>query len=1077
MFENPNYLWILFALPVAWAICIWAVNQAYRVASIVSTSAAIIIIALLLARPTWNSGIGVEHPVYLWLLALLPLLWFFSFKSLAGLGKVRRLLALTLRSLVFTAMVMALANAQFRRTSEQLTVIYLLDQSESIPEAKREMMLRYVVDEVAAHRQSKYSDQAGVIVFGRDALIEIPPFDDDIPSVGSIEARLGSTDATNLESALKLAQASFPEGSMRRIVIVTDGNENIGNARDVAPQLAANGIGIDAVSVKLSNRAEGAIEKVAIPSQIREGQPFDIQVVVANYADQLGDGGDIEGKVRLVRKVGNKRQLITEADVVVPPGKKILTVPYEINEPGAYTYEATFVPNDPNDDLMAQNNRASAFTHVRGEGRVLLIEDSDTPGEFDYLVGRLQANKIEVDVMPSNQLFTSLAELQAYDSVILANVPRSSGQDEKTVTSFSDEQIAMLVRNTEQFGAGLVMLGGPNAFGAGGWSNTELEKAMPVDFQIKNAKVQAVGALVLMMHASEMAKGNYWQKIVGVEAIKALGPMDYCGLVQFGIGGDSWLWGGNKGLLRVQGNRKMMLGKLNAMTPGDMPDFEPAMKMALRGFNRVNASVNHMIIISDGDPSPPRQTTMNQFINFRNGAGVKISTVAVGTHGPAGSTPLQNIARATGGKYYVVKDPRVLPKIYQREARKVARPLVYERDVIQPLKDFPHEILSGIDNVPPIKGFVLTTRKENPLVQVGLYSQQPDATNGTILAAWEYKAGRAAVLTTDTGKRWANNWTEWDGYDKLFTQLVNWSMRPIDSDSKFTVDTNIKDGKVRVVVTALNKEDEFLNFLSMSGAAVGPDLKPFDINMRQTAPGRYVGEFAAGDAGSYYVSVNPGDKYGTIRSGVDVPYSSEFKSRETNRALLQALAAVAPEGGAEGIVIDSEFSSESDVTSLLQQADTFRRQLAKAISVQSVWQIFALLAACVFFADVFIRRVMPSYDWVRPGVDFVREKMLKQERNEAVDASIERLRSQKAAIQSQLDEKRAATRFEPTADADAAPPPPADLGTVMEQATGAKPTAPPSQAPPDTMTPQTSDQDDDYTARLLAAKKKAFKDK
>lgn len=1076
MFENPNYLWALLALPVAWAICVLPFNRAYRVASLVSSSAVSVIVALLLAGPTVNFGIGVEHPLYLWLLALLPILWFFSFKSLAGLGKVRRFLALTLRSLVFTAMVMALANAQFRRTSEQLTVIYLLDQSESIPAAKREMMLRYVVDEVAKHRQTKHSDQAGVIVFGRDALIEIPPFDDDIPSVGSIEARLGSTDATNLESALKLAQASFPEGTMRRIVVVTDGNENIGNARDVAPQLAANGIGIDAVSVKLSNRVEGAIEKVAIPSQIREGQPFDIQVVVANYADQLGEGGDIKGKVRLVRKVGSNRQLITETDVVVPPGKKILTVPYEINEPGAYTYEATFIPDDPNDDLMTQNNRASAFTHVRGEGRVLLIEDVDNLGEFDYLVSRLRANKIEVDTMPSNQLFTSLAELQAYDSVILANVPRSSGQDEKTVSSFSDEQIAMLVRNTEQFGAGLVMLGGPNSFGAGGWSNTELEKAMPVDFQIKNAKVQAVGALVLMMHASEMAKGNYWQKVVCVEAIKALGPMDYCGLVHLGPTGDSWLWGGTKGMLRVQGNRKMMLGKLNGMTPGDMQDFDPAMKMAVRGFNRVNASVNHMIIISDGDPSPPRQATMNQFINFRNKTGIKISTVAVGTHGPAGSPPLQNIARATGGKYYVVKDPRVLPKIYQREARKVARPLVYERESgIQPQKDFPHEILSGIDSVPPIRGFVLTTRKENPLVQVGLYSQQPDEKNGTILAAWEYKAGRAAVLTTDTGKRWANSWTDWDGYDKLFTQLVNWSMRPIDSESKFTVDTNIKDGKVRVVVTALDKEDEFLNFLSMSGAAVGPDLKPFDINMRQTAPGRYVGEFAAGDAGSYYVSVNPGDKYGTIRSGVDVPYSSEFKSRETNRALLQALAAVAPKGGAEGIVIDSEFSSESDVNNLLQQADTFRRQLAKAISVQSVWQIFALLAACVFFADVFIRRVMPSYEWIRPGVDFVQEKILRKEHNEAVDDSIERLRNQKAAIQSQLDEKRAATRFEPTADAD--PSAPADLGAVMDQATGQSPAATPPPAQRETMTPTTSEQDEDYTARLLAAKKKAFKDK
>ena len=50
----------------------------------------------------------------------------------------------------------------------------------------------------------------------------------------------------------------------------------------------------------------------------------------------------------------------------------------------------------------------------------------------------------------------------------------------------------MLVRNTEELGCGLIMMGGPNSFGAGGWTNTELEKAMPVDFQIKSAKVVPV---------------------------------------------------------------------------------------------------------------------------------------------------------------------------------------------------------------------------------------------------------------------------------------------------------------------------------------------------------------------------------------------------------------------------------------------------------------------------------------------------------------------------------------------------------------------------------------------------------
>ena len=114
-----------------------------------------------------------------------------------------------------------------------------------------------------------------------------------------------------------------------------------------------------------------------------------------------------------------------------------------------------------------------------------------------------------------------MAELQRFDTVILAYVPRSSGSTADDITSFSDSQVQMLVQNTEGMGCGLIMIGGPDSFGAGGWSNTELEKAMPVDFQIRNAKVQSIGALAMVMHASEMAQGNHWQKVIAREALKA----------------------------------------------------------------------------------------------------------------------------------------------------------------------------------------------------------------------------------------------------------------------------------------------------------------------------------------------------------------------------------------------------------------------------------------------------------------------------------------------------------------------------------------------------------------------------
>ena len=50
-----------------------------------------------------------------------------------------------------------------------------------------------------------------------------------------------------------------------------------------------------------------------------------------------------------------------------------------------------------------------------------------------------------------------------------------------------------------------------------------------------------------------------------------------------------------------------MLARLDRMTPGDMPDFEPGdASWPSSGFAKLpDAAVKHMIIISDGDPSPP----------------------------------------------------------------------------------------------------------------------------------------------------------------------------------------------------------------------------------------------------------------------------------------------------------------------------------------------------------------------------------------------------------------------------------------------------------------------------------------
>jgi hypothetical protein len=456
-----------------------------------------------------------ENPwIPLILLVLIPALVIISYRTMVNLGRFRGAFAMGYRARVLALMVLALAGFQLQRVTDRVTVIYVLDQSESIPQATREVMLRYVVEDSRKNRRaddlsSASEDKAGVIVFGREATIEYPPFAAEINHVGGLPESLFQvrTDATNISSALKLAQASFPEDTAKRIVIVTDGNENLGDAKTIASTLAENGVGIDVVPVQLNASAEVAVAKIGLPSDIRRGQPFVMSVVLENFGKT-----DTAGTLRVTRTAGGQADPVVDQDVVLPPGKTVFSRTLEIDAPAAYTYRADFIAKEEGADVLIQNNSATAYTHVRGKGRVLLIVDPDGRGQFEALRHSLGLMNLEVEEMPSDRLFTTLAELQAFDCVVLANVPRSqigsTIEDIDKSSSFTDEQIQMLVRNTEQFGCGLVMIGGPDSFGAGGWANTELEKAMPVDFQIKNAKVRAVGALAMMMHASEIPQGN-----------------------------------------------------------------------------------------------------------------------------------------------------------------------------------------------------------------------------------------------------------------------------------------------------------------------------------------------------------------------------------------------------------------------------------------------------------------------------------------------------------------------------------------------------------------------------------------
>jgi uncharacterized membrane protein/Mg-chelatase subunit ChlD len=1014
-----------------------------------------------------------------WLLGLLliaPLAWM-GLRGLSGLGGFRRVLSIAARSAVVALLVLALADARGVRRNESLTTLFLIDASESVPNEWQSAMFDFVNGSVARHRRKVPGDLAGVIAFGREPRVEVPPVPEPPPMV-RIENRIAG-DATDLASALKLALATFPEETARRIVVLSDGNENRGRALEQALAAAGLKVQIDVVPIEYRYDDEVLVEKVAVPPDAKQGDTVEVSVV-------LRAASPARGTLQVFQRAGGTTAPVRSEPVPIEldRGVNVRTLKQRIEEPNFYTFTAEFVPEAGSGDRRRINNAADGFVYARGTAHVLLIEGSR--GEHEELAQALRSKQMQVTTLTAptvtstgiesgDQLPTDLAELQQYDAVILANVPRDS---------FTDAQIQMLETNCHDLGAGLIMIGGPNAFGAGKWVRTPVEKALPVDMEIKDQKIVGKSALVMVMHASEIPEGNYWQKVVCQQALKTLSPYDMAGVLHW-QGQEAWLF-----TLQTIGERMpSMLRAIDRMTPGDMPDSDPSLQMGLGSLRRSDAMTKHFIVISDGDPTPPTPQTIAQLKANK----ITVTSVLVAAHGGdlMGPSWMQNIAQQTGGRFYNVQNPKALPRIYQKEARLISRPLIFEREAPWRLAlntpDADSELIAGLpaEALPGVTGIVLASRKENPLVKTPLASPQPAGQFNPVLAHWTYGLGRAVAFTSDAGRKWTTAWPTWEGYTAFWWQVVRWALRPVD-DRNLTLSLRREGGTIKVVVDALDKDEQFVNFLQFQGAAVTPELdaegepKKLGIPMVQTAPGRYEGVIEGVEArGNYFISlgyVGADGKTGLISGGVSVPYSEEYRELRSNAAALEDLARAT--GGKVHAWAMRPDGRGVDIPRTLDAADVFRREpgMAPPRAAKPLWPPLLFWASVLFLGDVAVRRLAPDLGRWRRGLADAWTRLRGEDVPERVEY-MEKLRGGKAAARQELERARAAVRFEPPRpDGGTGPTPEPGPPPEGRRARAAAP-APPRPEPARPASPPAAAGEESYTERLRRAKKQVWEER
>lgn len=965
--------------------------------------------------------IRFEHPWWLLLsLAAIPL-GVFAWRWLVSMSSLRRASAMLTRFVLLLLLSAMLAGASSVRRSAEMAVIVVADVSGSArrfvePVSGTDGLMLGPIERMRAAIETASAgrgpdDLLGVVVFDGDAIAVAAP------TRGGVVSRafdLSSSEGTDIAGALELAAAMAPPNAATRIVLISDGNETRGDALSMARELAGgtvgglnggaggvdsavrsgrgrgagSGVGVGGIAVDVSplsyNVRRGVVlEGLDAPPAAPAGATVTLRAVLRS-ADQT------RGTLRLLRdgepvRIGEAGDTSTGRRIELRRGENVEFMNVELGGSGVHRFEAVFEPDDDEAGVVVVNNRASAFTLTPTAGSVLVIDGGeggsddgiDIGGRSDLLAAALSSVGLDVRVVPGSRMPADLLELQAFNLVILNDIAASelpSGAD------------AVLAAYVTELGGGLVMSGGVNSFGPGGWKGTLIEPILPVLLDLPERLIRPDAAVVLVldnsgsMRRSVMGSSRSQQDIANegaALAVLSLDARDLVGVVVFNH--ESWE------LVRLGPNvdSQETARKVRGIRPGGGTNIPPALRIAMQRLSDVDADLKHVILLTDGISENQHQ--IPGIAQQMRDAGIRLTTIGVGDD--IDSRSLFEAAEIGGGRYFPVLDPAMLPRVFLRAMNVVRTPMVREQPFVPivPATGSPMvEGLIGIEGgIPALGGLTLTQRRVDATVVDAMLAPSAEGEALPLLSYWNAGVGRVGAFTSDT-HRWASGWSDWPGYTRLWAQVARQLSRP-QADRRQTFVTQISGGVLRIRLEARDDADEPIDGLRVPANVYAPDGTRSALRLVQTGPGEYEASMPAVLSGTYLVTATPrlGERaLPPLLGGATRAAGEEFRMLRSNTGLLAEIAELT---GGRVIDLDDPGAWNSSVL-------WDRSGVRPAEARTALWGPLLIWALVVLLLDVGTRRV--AWDrWLDRENARQLRKSLATERGKAAQATLGSLRS------------------------------------------------------------------------------------
>jgi Ca-activated chloride channel family protein len=909
-------------------------------------------LSLELIHPWWMATLLVVVPL---------LVWYFR-RSLSDFPPRQLLVSLVTRCVIVSLLALALSGMTLLRPTTQQFVIVAIDQSLSVAEDEVDPAAKEKVDADRKSQVDEYLDKALADGRGRNHKVMFLPFAAQTGSLSQERPKLAlpttnaetspvpnslgvelDRNATDLAAAIRSAAGAMPPDYVPRIVIMTDGNQTIGDALQAAlgtasvaksvsaragerPAKTSTLIPIDTVPLKVRDDAEVQVAAVEVPAQVREGEPFYVEVVInSNHED--------EGLVEVFR---GAHKVLSE-NRKLKSGENRFRFQQSIT--GERLAQYTVKIGGLKTDTLLDNNTESGLVFTTGKPRVLLIESD--PKLAQQLVWALQQEEIEVDVRPIEGMPDTLADLQNYELLALSNVP---------ATSLSQRQMELARTYVQDLGGGFMMLGGDQSFGLGGYYKTVLEEILPVRSDFEKEKEKPSLGMVLVIDKSGSMGGEKIEmaKEAAKSAAELLGPRDQLGVIAFD---GNFYWVSD---MQSAANKGRIIDDISRVEAGGGTTMAPAMEEAYNTLVGTTAKLKHVIMLTDGISSPGDFEGIAQSMAS---ARITCSTVAVGEG--CDSKVLEEIAKIGQGRYFEALDPSSLPQIFAKETMTASKSAINEQPFV-PQVVRPTPVLADIDfeTAPFLLGYVVTRPKATCELILATEAGDP------LLAWWRYGLGTTVAFTSDAKSRWGAEWLTWPGYSKFWAQVIRQSMRKNDVKGVI-VDVKQDRRKATVTMDAIDPAGKFLNQATTEATIIDPQLGQRKLELKQTAPGRYVAEFDTPASGAYHLNLTQKTAGGTLlhqqTRGLIVGYPDELRLHPTNNDLLKSLAD-STEGRFNPLPEDL-FATASSTTSKNTSTGEAASGARTVQRTTPLWPYLATAALILFILDVALRRIDFSLWW------------------------------------------------------------------------------------------------------------------